>query len=357
MDVKTEGCLGETLFVICRSHDIMIQKKTVKHIFTFPQKTTFIFFVLLALSVGFYVSADEQDSKSYSLFQDADQDGLSDEEEKVFGTNPFVKDTDGDSYNDGIEVESGYDPLKPAPGDKLVTSDDGLGKGGYDDASAEPTTNVTESASHEVANILSNVSEENPSVKMQDINASVEELLQKSTVNVEFPEVDIKSIHIKKLKCKDSEGEEKCLKKQKDATIEYLTVLSYLVANNSPIALKENGDLDLAASSMVSDIMSAFSTGNFTTLLKNKGKAEAFLNNVKEVEVPENMVQTHVKALQLALFSVGLADAFGKVGDDPMGQISLLSQVQGLLSFSTGLATDIQGEFKKLGIDLIPVDL
>lgn len=335
----------------------MTQKKTVNNIFTFPQKTTFIFFVLLALSVGFYVSADEQDLKSYSLFQDADQDGLSDEEEKVFGTNPFVRDTDGDSYADGIEVESGYDPLKPAPGDKLISPDDGLGKGGYDDASSEPTTNVTESASLEVANILSSVSEENPSVKMQDINASVEELLQKSAVNVEFPEVDITSIHIKKLQCKDSEGEEKCLKKQKDATIEYLTVLSYLVANNSPIALKNNGDLDLAASSMVSDIMSAFSTGNFTALLKNKGKAEAFLNNVKEIEVPENMVTTHVKALQLALFSVELGDAFGKVGDDPMGQISLLSQVQGLLSFSAGLATDIQGEFKKLGIDLIPVDL
>jgi hypothetical protein len=134
-------------------------------------------------------------------------------------------------------------------------------------------------------------------------------------------------------------------------------MLSYLVANNSPIALKENGDLDLAASSMVGDIMSAFSTGNFSNLLKNKAKAEAFLNNIKEVEVPENMVSTHVKALQLALFSVGLAEAFGKIDNDPMGQISLLSQVQGLLGFATGLASDIQAEFKKLGIELIPVDL
>ncbi len=335
----------------------MDEKKTVKTIFTFPQKTTFIFFVLLALSMGFYVSASEPGAKEYSLFRDADQDGLSDEEEKIFGTDPLMKDSDGDSYSDGIEVESGFDPLKPAPGDKLVSPDDGLGKGGYDETSDDSKTNVTNSASLEVANILSNVSEENPSVKMQDINASVEELLQKSSVNVEFPEVDVKSIHIKKLKCKDSEGEEKCLKKQKDATIEYLTVLSYLVANNSPIALKENGDLDLAASSMVSDIMGAFSTGNFTALLQNKGKAESFLNSVKEVEVPENMVTTHMKALQLALFSVGLAEAFGKVGDDPMSQISLLSQVQGLLSFSTSLAVDIQGEFKKLGIDLIPVDL
>ena len=347
------------LFVIFGTHDIIAQKKIVKNIFTFPQKTSFVFFVLLALSLGFYVSADEQNgSREYSLFRDADQDGLSDEEEKVFGTDPFVRDTDGDSYSDGVEVESGYDPLRPAPGDKLVSPDDSLGKGGYDDsASADMETNVTEQASHEVAGILSNISDENPSVGMQDINASVEQLLAQSAVTVEFPEVDIKTIHIKKIKCKDSDTEEKCLKKQKEATIEYLTTLSYLVASNSPLALKKNGDLDLVASSMVSDIMGAFSTGNFSNLLKNKAKAEAFLKNVKEIEVPGNMVSTHVKALQLALFSVGLAEAFGKTGNDPIGQISLLSQVQGLLGFATGLASDIQAEFKKLGIDLIPVDL
>ena len=345
--------------MIYRTHVIMSQKKIVKHIFTFPRKTSLVFFVLLALSLGFYVSADDQrDVKGYSLFRDADQDGLSDEEEKVFDTDPFSKDTDGDSYSDGIEVESGYDPLKPAPGDKLVSPEDGLGKGGYDDdTSVDIGANVTERASREVADILSGVSDENPSVKMQDINASVEQLLQQSAVDVKFPEVDVESIHIKKIKCKDSEGEEKCLKKQREATIEYLTILSYLVANNSPIVLKENGDLDLMASSMMSDIMGAFSTGKFSGLLKNKAKAEAFLNSVKEIEVPENMLSTHVKALQLALFSVGLAEAFEKVDDDPMGQISLLSQVQGLLGFATGLASDMQAEFKKLGIDLIPVDL
>jgi hypothetical protein len=358
LNLRKEKNFSKILFMIYKTHAIINQKKIVKHIFTFPRKTSLVFFVLLALSLGFYVSADDQqDVKEYSLFRDADQDGLSDEEEKVFNTNPFAKDTDGDSYSDGIEVESGYDPLKPAPGDKLVSPEDGLGKGGYDDTSVDAGANVTEQASREVAGILSGVSDENPSVKMQDINASVEQLLQQSAVDVKFPEVDVESIHIKKIKCKDSEGEEKCLKRQKEATIEYLTMLSYLVANNSPLALKKNGDLDLAASSMVGDIMGAFSTGNFSNLLKNKAKAEAFLNNIKEVEVPENMVSTHVKALQLALFSVGLADSLGKTDNDPIGQISLLSQVQGLLGFATGLASDIQTEFEKLGIDVIPVDL
>jgi hypothetical protein len=42
---------------------------------------------------------------------DTDSDGLSDYEEvKIYKTNPLSADTDGDSYLDGAEVKSGYNP-------------------------------------------------------------------------------------------------------------------------------------------------------------------------------------------------------------------------------------------------------
>ncbi|HLD20975.1 MAG TPA: hypothetical protein VJB64_02680 [Patescibacteria group bacterium] len=44
---------------------------------------------------------------------DTDQDGLTDEEEEVYGTDPENSDTDGDSYLDGDEVAAGYDPNGP----------------------------------------------------------------------------------------------------------------------------------------------------------------------------------------------------------------------------------------------------
>jgi len=51
---------------------------------------------------------------------DMDSDGLTDEQEKIYGTDPLKQDTDGDGFKDGEEVKNGYDPLKPAPGDKIV---------------------------------------------------------------------------------------------------------------------------------------------------------------------------------------------------------------------------------------------
>lgn len=43
---------------------------------------------------------------------DTDIDGLSDYEEvKIYGTDPLLADTDGDTYTDGDEVRNGYNPL------------------------------------------------------------------------------------------------------------------------------------------------------------------------------------------------------------------------------------------------------
>lgn len=42
---------------------------------------------------------------------DSDADGLSDEQEKFYGSDANKADTDGDGYNDGSEVKGGYDPV------------------------------------------------------------------------------------------------------------------------------------------------------------------------------------------------------------------------------------------------------
>lgn len=53
--------------------------------------------------------------------KDSDKDGLSDYEEIFrFNTDPFAVDSDGDGFNDGVEIASGYDPLDPSPADQIV---------------------------------------------------------------------------------------------------------------------------------------------------------------------------------------------------------------------------------------------
>jgi len=51
---------------------------------------------------------------------DNDFDGLTDKEEKIYGTDPNDPDTDGDTYLDGEEISAGYDPLIPSPNDRIT---------------------------------------------------------------------------------------------------------------------------------------------------------------------------------------------------------------------------------------------
>jgi len=71
---------------------------------------------IATLAVFFWtLFAVAENKNSNSLFLDSDQDGLTDQEERMIGTDPQNIDTDGDGYSDGKEVSSGYNPLKPAP--------------------------------------------------------------------------------------------------------------------------------------------------------------------------------------------------------------------------------------------------
>jgi hypothetical protein len=74
-------------------------------------------------------SAD-QAKMAYSLAPDADQDGLSDTEEIIFGTSPNSKDTDNDGYADLAEIGNQYNPA----GEGTLILDPGIKK--YTDATA-----------------------------------------------------------------------------------------------------------------------------------------------------------------------------------------------------------------------------
>ena len=50
---------------------------------------------------------------------DPDNDGLTNAQEALWGTNPNNPDTDGDGFSDGKEVAACHNPLVPSPNDKL----------------------------------------------------------------------------------------------------------------------------------------------------------------------------------------------------------------------------------------------
>src|SRR4030042_4912750 len=122
----------------------------------------FVFAVLCAASFAFFVKANDGASSGKNIFEDPDQDGLSDDEEGAYGTDVNNRDTDGDGYTDGVEVKSGYDPLKPAPGDKIITNNLQLTTNNSQQDRGEG--NLTQEVSEEVANLISQKAGENQEI-------------------------------------------------------------------------------------------------------------------------------------------------------------------------------------------------
>ncbi len=97
--------------------------------------------------------------------QDVDNDGLSNQQESIWNSDPFNPDSDGDGFKDGEEVDSGHNPLIPGP-DDLISADNlteqfseltvaGLAEGSlqpdspdYDQALANITSSIADSAKY-----------------------------------------------------------------------------------------------------------------------------------------------------------------------------------------------------------------
>lgn len=314
----------------------------------------FLFFTLLFLSVAFYVMADDAVSTNKNIFQDSDQDGLSNDEEALYRTDPLNKDTDGDGYMDGVEVESGYDPTKAAPGDKLVP-DAADRKDAGTPIQSEGTT-LTDQVSQKVVSMVQDTTTgDMKDVSIDDINASVQSIMSQSDQEIILPEVDVNTIKIKKVSSK-LKGNAK-IAQEKDDAVQYLTVMAYILANNFPKKFHSQNDLVSLLTSFGTESLSAVTLGNDQYLEDLSKSGKKILDETKDIEVPESMLDVHVKALKMARYSIQLKDEVkGSGAEDPIGKIASLSKVQGFLGVVADFTQELYGRLGDLGISEIPIN-
>lgn len=315
----------------------------------------FLFFSLLSLSVTYFVFAADDIVTEQNIFQDSDQDGLSNDEEVLYKTDSLNKDTDGDGYMDGVEVESGYDPTKPAPGDKLLSGDDTRGT----EEMMGDTVTLTDQMTTEVVNVLkaqTEAVEEGVEFSAETIEESIQNIMDQSDQEIVLPEIDLDAIKVKELSEK-LKGTARAEQEREDA-IEYLTVMAYILANNSPKKFSTENDFSSILTSFGQDSITAITLGNENYLDDLSKSGERILSEVNNIPVPVSMLEVHAQALKMAKYSIQLKDEVnsGRT-DDPLGKIASLSKIQGFLGVVFDLSQEIYGTLGDLGIKEIPIDL
>lgn len=317
--------------------------------------SVFLFAFLFLFSSALYVVADEASSTDVVAFDDSDTDGLSDEEEKIYGTDPEVADTDGDGYSDGVEIEGGFDPLKPAPGDRITpeeTADESAETGAADTG----VVNLTEQASEELANLVSE-KKEGEEITSEDLNTVLANVMAAGQEDVVLPEVDTTTLKIKKLSSKLSEEERD--EQNRQDVIEYLTLTSYILISNAPVQIRDTQALKGFTMDAGKQMIVGLLSGNYSYLDTIEERGQKALDEVSGVEVPESMVDTHVKTLKMLTFASNLKQSIKATvsPEDPLGQMYMFSKVQGFLMTLDGFMQETQGKLTSIGIENIPLDI
>lgn len=328
----------------------------------------FILFAFLLCGGSFAVFAQDSGSSSHSIFNDFDQDGLSNEEEIRYGTDSYKMDTDGDGYSDSTEIRSGYDPLKPAPGDKIIRDtapasakiqqpNGNKQKLAASSEDLQQEGNMTQQAIGRIQTVLESEEVKSSQDMINAFQESIQTMISESDQTIELPEVDIDSIRIKKQNYDKLDEAERNEKMQKDSE-EYLSAILYIFTANMPHGLVPNfqteEEFNSAADPVIEKAMQSFSTGNYQYINEISTAGEHILEQMREVEVPKNMLETHVKGMQLAQYALQLKDDVKPDASDPIKSIIKMSKVQVFLQLIDEYLSSSEKVFGTLNIQNVP---
>lgn len=305
---------------------------------------------LMILSFAFFSAAQESSTSDNNVFLDSDQDGLADTEEKTYGTDPLKADTDGDSYSDGAEVKAGYDPTKPAPGDRIVQE--------------EPTPIATEGSTAEKSNLTQEITTKVSSlvndqaaagegdVTMTDIEDVVNESLQAKIQEESLPEINKDEIKVKAQDYDNLPEATQELKKKEDF-LSYMVGVSYIVSSNSPKPITSQDDFLSTTDSFGQQITSAIVTQNPAALDSLAASGAKMSDQLKDVEVPEELIDLHVKGLQFSKYAVQLKDSLVPNPEDPMEDVVKFSKMQGLMESIMVFGMEVESKIGQYDITTI----
>ena len=322
----------------------------------------FVFFVFLfCITSGVFLSVSASDAFSgRNIFQDSDGDGLTNEEERLYATDPFSKDSDGDGYSDGIEIRGGYDPLKKAPGDRIVI-------GGASDeltpisGGIVSKENLTKKVSAEVARLVQEKGMEDANISLSDMDSAIGAAIGGESEELILPTVSSDEIRVRVLSKKEKKlSADERKKKEEQYIVDYLTSMAYIMANNSPSTFQTEDQLKSISQDVTTQVSNSLVLGNFSYINDISKNGERILEQIRDVEVPESMVETHLKALRMAKYGVILKNelvATQNNADDPLQNIATLSKLQGFMNTVILFTEELQGELAKHGIANIPLDL
>jgi len=305
---------------------------------------------------------------SSDVFHDRDQDGLTDEEEYMYGTDINNPDSDGDGYRDGVEVESGYDPLKPAPGDKILIQNNQTSEVLQKETKPNMTDDFFEHLESEKGSELDllNSYYTNPESfqnnqegveALGDISLTSEDLQnlinQTTSGSMSSGEMELISEEEIKIKDKVTGSEKKKEKEEKEQIEKYLTQVFYIMSINKPFAIEEQILLPQLGAEYINQINGAMQLGQISQLIDLKEKSQKTYDEIIEIETPYITKDMHIRVLSIIKHLNETIDEEKMIDNqDPMTLALYVGELQAALIEGESLKSELESIVDEYEIEI-----
>ncbi|MEA1925827.1 MAG: hypothetical protein U9M90_01085 [Patescibacteria group bacterium] len=322
-----------------------IQHKTFSH-----KKVT----ILLMAICFVWFQGSKADNNDLNFPEDPDRDGLTNREELSIGTDPQNSDTDGDGYSDGIEFESGWNPLVDEDERTETETTDAADATATIDTKENMTDVVIESLVEDhpdqieaMQNLASDPEMSDPetastaiSLTEDDVNTLIKQAMEEADINDGIEAISEEEINI--LPEVDEEDESKRLEEEKKQVEAYFIQAGYIIFENAPSLFEDGEDgvgdiLSLAIGEMNDDIIG----GDRSGVADLRQRTNEIVEELKELEAPYVLKGVHQTVISLLQHVLSQDESAVFDGDDPLALLALVGKAQRMMAEFNGLGDDV----------------
>lgn len=325
---------------------------------------------LVFLSILFLVwfGLSQADFSGENIFQDRDEDGLIDGEELAWGTDLNNSDSDGDGYSDGVEVKSGYNPTKPAPGDKLINIQGEQVEKQNEIKSSK--NNLTEEyflelaskkrdylgALRLVAEGNTKLIEENNLGELSLTEDDLNSVLEKVSEKVQLSEDEVAPISENEIIIipRPTGSIEEIKKTEKTQIEKYITTMGYLIITRAPFQINSEDDFLNSGANFIEEVAMALINNDLKTLEKIREKNQEVFEELKKIETPEIIKDLHLKILYIYKYFLEGVDEKTLINqEDPLAMMLGLGKMQALMLKTQEISDQLDKICTEYGIDVL----
>jgi len=165
-----------------------------------------------------------------------------------------------------------------------------------------------------------------------------------------LPEIKKEDLKIKKQDYAKYSEEKAQAKRQEDFS-NYIVAVFYILSINSPQPITSDTLLSNVFDSLTQEIIRAITLRDTASLEKLNANWEKIRQQLMEVEVPEELADTHIKILQFAQYSREAEKLINPAVEDPVADIANLSRLAGLVTSLMSFTSEVQAKFSEYHIE------